>query len=572
MYKKFLVIIILLLSFSKAQAETFIPAQPTMSTKQLRPEMSGYMLTVIKGTEPIRIPIKIVSVVPQKPKTNISDVILIKILGKYKVAHGMSGSPVYVNGKLIGAVAIGWEFGDHSLCCVTPIEDMCKIFDDSSSVKTASQKNLALSNIIFSGIRINNNQSLENMAKRLGVNLVQGISGGPTGNIQTSSLRPGDAVTALLIWGDVEAGASGTVTATDRNGRFLAFGHDFTQKGSVAYPAAKSYVHQIIDSLAFPQRLSTSMGINGMFVQDRAAGLGGVLGQYPQSIAAEFNFKDLDNNIERNYKFRVIADEFLSQELIQGLYAGLLEEAWGRKGQGSISVNLRLDGKNLPKGWARKDVYYSTDNVVVKEAFEDVSKIINAYLTQPFSETLPAGFKLTIEASQSPKILFIEDVKTVSRASPGQEVNVEVTLRSWRKEPVKRVFKLKVPEGASGTAELIVRGGSVNSMGQPGLEGGYKSINSLERMLREISAIDGNNQLFLELNVDQSGNELARALNKRKGSKHDEEDYSNDYLDEEQEFLSDTKERRMNEGNLKIYNSEHYIDGLQRRLIHIVGK
>ena len=199
MYKKFLVIIILLLSFSKAQAETFIPAQPTMSAKQLKPEMSGYMLTVIKGTDPVRIPVKIVSVVPQKPKTNISDVILIRIMGKQKVAHGMSGSPVYINGKLIGAVAIGWEFGDHSLCCVTPIEDMCRIFaDNSSGKKIASQGNLALSNIIFSGIRINN-QSLENMAKRLGVNLVQGLSSGSSGNIQASSLRPGDAVTALLV-------------------------------------------------------------------------------------------------------------------------------------------------------------------------------------------------------------------------------------------------------------------------------------------------------------------------------------------------------------------------------------
>ena len=479
----------------------------------------------------------------------------------------MSGSPVYINGKLIGAVAIGWEFGDHSLCCVTPIEDMCKIFSDNSSGKITAQKNLALNNIIFSGIRIN--QSLENMAKRLGVNLVQGISGGSAGNIQASNLRPGDAVTALLVWGDVEAGASGTVTATDKNGRFLAFGHDFTQKGNVAYPAAKAYVHQIIDSLAFPQRLSTSMGINGMFVQDRAAGLGGVLGQYPQSIAAEFNFKDLDNNTERNYKFRVVADEFLSQELIQGLYAALLEDAWGRKGQGSISVNLRLDGKNLPKGWARKDIYYSTEDVVVKEAFEDIGKIINAYLTQPFSETMPAGFTLNVEASQSPKILFIEDVKTVSRASPGQEIDVEVTLRAWRKEPSKRVFKLKIPEDAAGTAELIVRGGSINSMGQIGLEGGYKSINSLERMLREINAIDGNNQLFLELNVDQAGNDLTRVLNKRGSSKHEEEDYTNYFLTEEQEFLSDTKERRINEGSLKIYNSEYYIDGAQKRLIHI---
>jgi len=100
----------------------FVPEAPTLSAASLKPGERGVLKTVLKGTQPTDIPVEVVSVVPQKGE--VENVILIRFLPNAneragRLAQGMSGSPVYVRGKLIGAVGSGWEFGDHRLALVT---------------------------------------------------------------------------------------------------------------------------------------------------------------------------------------------------------------------------------------------------------------------------------------------------------------------------------------------------------------------------------------------------------------------------------------------------------------------
>ncbi|MBQ3447829.1 MAG: hypothetical protein IJG37_09335, partial [Synergistaceae bacterium] len=109
------------------------------------------------------------------------------------------------------------------------------------------------------------------------------------------------------------------------------------------------------------------------------------------------------------------------------------------------------------------------------------------------------------------------------------------------------------------------------SMSQAGIDGGWKSITSLERMLTEFRAADANTQLVLELNADRTGDFVRKVKNARKKgakTKARVEDRPPDLLPEEEEYLSETKERRIKEGTLGIYSSEYYIDGLMRRVIH----
>ncbi|MBQ6666097.1 MAG: hypothetical protein IJM68_10970, partial [Synergistaceae bacterium] len=108
------------------------------------------------------------------------------------------------------------------------------------------------------------------------------------------------------------------------------------------------------------------------------------------------------------------------------------------------------------------------------------------------------------------------------------------------------------------------------SFGQAGVEGGWKSITSLERMLSEFKAADSNNQLILELNADRTGDLVRKIQNARKkGAKSkSKSEREPDLLPEEEEYLSETKERRIKEGTLKIYSSDYYVDGLMRRVIH----
>lgn len=105
-------------------------------------------------------------------------------------------------------------------------------------------------------------------------------------------------------------------------------------------------------------------------------------------------------------------------------------------------------------------------------------------------------------------------------------------------------------------------------MRQISVEEGYKSIDGLDRMLTEFKARDANNELILELNIDRSAEALKRILAQRR-NKNVKALQEPDLLPEEEEYISETKVRRINEGSLKIFRSEYFIDGMMKRIIHV---
>ena len=365
-YRKFIIALIFILAVnSPSYSEKFVPMQPIIKASKLKAGSTGYILTVLKGTKPSRLPVKIISAVPQRPGRTITNEILIKFTGGHQLSKGMSGSPVYINGKLAGAVRSGWDLSDHSLAMITPIESMCAIFDYESESKHDPRKNFLAGDLILTGI--NKTPALQRLADSLGLGLVQGVSMSSGGlNISRETLKPGDAVSALLVWGDFELSASGTVTATSHDGRFIAFGHSFMKRGAVNFPAAKTFVHDTVGSVSFPFKLTSPIAINGTITQDRESGIGGMFGYYAPSIAGRFIFKDLDSNTTQNFNFRVIADEFFTQTLLEGIFTGLAEEAWDRKGQGTMQITTHIDGRNIPYGWSRKDIFYESENIIAK--------------------------------------------------------------------------------------------------------------------------------------------------------------------------------------------------------------
>ena len=578
---------------SWAAAGPFVPEQPTIRAGALRTGEKGYMLTVLRGTEPVRLPVQVAGVIPQSPRASrgeIQDFILIRILpfrdarGQVvELARGMSGSPVYFRGKLAGAVGRGWEFSDHSLALVTPIADMCGVFAaENEGVKKAPDKKTpekktpekktasslcssalpAATPITVSGV------PASFLSRALGGDLVEVPVVRGALSVETGRFRPGEAVTALLAWGDVEVAATGTVTATSKDGRFLAFGHSFLKRGKSAYPAARAVIHETVSSQAFPFKLASPTSLAGTITQDRDAAVGGRTGFFAPSIPVTLVFRDRDRGTREERSFRVVTDAWLSSKLLEGICTGLVEELWGRKGQGTMTVTLRIEGKDIRNGWTRNDIFFSEEDAGAAALKQSV-QIMSAFLTQPFEDRMPLGFRLDIEATEEPRALIIEDVKAPSRAKAGEELTVTVTLRPWRGKPITRDFKVKAPEGTSGVCELIVRGGGVHPLPQLAVDGGWKAIDSLERMLQEIAAIDANNELFVELTSDAIAEAIKKATNKdgKDGGKDTHEE--SNLLPEETEYLSQTKERRIREGTLCVYRADRFVDGMMKRLVTV---
>ena len=556
-----------------AEPGPFVPDDPIVPAAAVRAGSRGHMLTVLKGTKPVRIPIEVVSVVPQKG--DVRNAILIRLLPSPNnraggIAQGMSGSPVYVDGRLAGAVGIGWAFSDHNLALVTPIEDMCAVFSapdrpaQVDSMPAPPRRPLRSdafeleAPVAVAGL---SEPAAGTLGRALGLSLaVTPVGANEALQVERGRLTPGEAISLLLVWGDVEVAATGTVTATSKDGRFLAFGHSFLERGAVNFPAARAQIHETVRSAAFPFKLASPISIVGTVTQDRGAGIGGRTDFFAPSISASLAFRDADQGRRLERRFRVVPDTFLSGRLLAGIYAGLLDDAWRRKGPGTMNVTLRIEGRGVQNGWTRNNVFFSDENIAAV-ALRESARILEAFLIQPFADGMPLGFRLDVEATEEPRIILIEDVQSPAEAKAGEDIEVSVTLRPWRRRPVTRKFSLTVPRDATGICELVVRGGGVHPMPQLSIEGGWKSIDSLKRMLEEIGSLDANNELIVELHSDST----PQPKKERGEDKRD----TPELLPEEKEFLSETKERRIREGTLRIARSDYFVDGMMRRLVTV---
>ena len=573
-------IVMLAVFSSQACCSVFVPSKSAMSIGEIRPGMKGEALTVIKGREVISFPVEIVSVIPKKGIPR--HLIMIKASGPViektgGIASGMSGSPVYINGKLIGAIGYGWDFADHNLGLVTPIEDMASIwkwpertytFTNLVKLKedegTQGGKNADLQSdgkeisgddlqekatpIMADGLSA---RSLENIGKLLGRRILTGGAGPSELPVEyNANISPGEAIGVLLAWGDVTMGATGTITSVSHDGRFVAFGHPFLNRGDVAYPLTRVWVHGVIPSFQSPFKVGTPTRIIGSVTQDRPQAIGGRIGAFQPSVDVSVKFSDLDMGTEARKRFHVVYDPFMISDILPEMAAGVVDGLWGRKGEGTSKVTIEVEGGGLQKGWSRTDYFFS-DKDAVGELGKAVKEITRIVSLNPFQEIVPLGIHVNTEFTSMPRILFIEDLEVEQKEfKPGDEVSVVVKLRPYREAQVVKKYKLRIPKDAVGPCEILVRGGGIAELGQETIAQGYKSISSFSQMLREMSSKEANNEVILELLCDK-------------------EPISTVKVRDEDELLSEVKSRRIKEGTMRVFKSNYYVDGLLRKTVFI---
>src|SRR5258706_10901037 len=324
-----LVAVVLLPAFS----EELFPQPPKagkveiLKSSDVHAGMKGVAWTVFQGTEAECIPVEIIGVWKNAwgPK---QDTILAKLGGKAQrtnVAGGMSGSPVYIDGKLIGAIALRLSvFSPDAICGITPIELMLEINDLDKSrpadartpdkvqarsqvavpgellgllVAAGASPNLPAQAplmtpiempLAFSGFQENVLREFNPLFQQLGITAVQGGAGSamyttkPAAGWQ-SSLAPGDVVAGVLVSGDMSVTGVGTVTYNDGR-RVLAFGHPFFNLGPVTMPMAKGEVLMVLASAFQPNKIANATEIVGELTQDLHSGLMGILGKHSDII------------------------------------------------------------------------------------------------------------------------------------------------------------------------------------------------------------------------------------------------------------------------------------------------
>ncbi len=565
--RKVLLILAALLGWTAAAwSAPFVPTEPIMAYEDIRPGMRGYAKTVVKGRDVETFPVEVLGLVPRNSRP--SRMVLIRtwgpvIDGAGGMAAGMSGSPVYIDGKLIGAFSFGWDFSTHRLGLVTAIEDMIKIFDYPDSIppmdpaielsppeptewdlrlrELAKEAGIDLppleeakperAVLTASGI---SRRAMDRLSEKLGGPVLTGATG-PSEALPPLAPQPGQAVTAMLVWGDVAVDAAGTLSAVSEDGRFLAFGHSFKAWGAVAYPLAEAWVHGVVPSLESPFKLAAPGKILGLITQDRPEGVGGYFNRYGPAISVTVEVEDRDRGLSQRRRFRMVPDINVASQLLPEILSGVSDQILGRTGAGSARYSLTVQGGVLEKPWSFEDRVWASDDVM-GSVMIPLSTVISTLLQNPFASLMPMELKLDLSVSSEVERLSIERIELDrEEVSPGDTVTATVTLRPWRKAPVVRQFPLKIPSDASGPCWITVRGGEALSETAP--SGMDRRISSLEEMLNELTSSERSCEVQIEL------------------------EYAPACEPEGTEFPGEARRRRLSQGSLQVFQSEYVVEG-----------
>ncbi len=479
------------LAAEKPTGQAAVPE--TIPVSQIHTGMRGYALTVFQGVKPESMDVEVLGVLKNMngPK---GDIILVRLHGEKAeytgVVAGMSGSPVYFNGKLAGALAfrIG-EFSKEPIAGVTPIADMLEInaFDKSpgGTASTTARAALPSSLTKTSGPGQTPDlpvQSVANYLKPIDTPLVfngfseeavklfapqfasSGIvpvmgAGSSSDQKQPEPLEAGSAVSAVLVRGDMDIAATCTVTYIDTE-RLLACGHPLLQFGSVDLPMTKANVLATLPSPLNAFKIVNTTEPVGAFVQDRHTGIMGLLNKEPDMIPVTLSIRSGSATKEIHYE--VLNNPKLSPV---AMMATVFNALHGINDYGE-ETTYRLKGVISVKGYpdvTLQNMFAPTDagQPAAFLAALSLGDRFGRIYDNPFDVPAVKAVKLDFDLVKERRQARLESARTdLSEARPGDEITVETVLAPYRGERIVRQIPIKIPTSASkGPLRILVSDG-----------------------------------------------------------------------------------------------------------------
>jgi hypothetical protein len=457
-----------------------------MKTSDLRPGMKGYAWTVFAGSTPEAVPVEIIGLWENAwgPR---QDIILARMFGKAlrtNVAGGMSGSPVYIDGKLVGAVALRLSvFSPDAICGITPIELMLEIKDFEGSLpadartpdKVRAQAALPIPGqfaqvaaapsealltpietpLAFSGFEPATLQQFSPLLRQLGLVAVQGGASSSLDSPKPAAgwqhaLQPGDAIAGVLVSGDMSVTGLGTVTYNDGH-RVLAFGHSFFNLGPVDMPMSRGEILFTNASAFQPNKFGNATEIVGALHQDRHSGIEGILGDTAEMVPVTLRVRSFDENSairkQRDFHFNVFVQQkwtpYLMMVTLFNSISGLndfREEATYR-----VSANIEVAGAekmSFSTMQAAGDLSVPAPMVLAGWWGEKFNRLFGNSVKTPQLKRVDA----TVDLLPDRRVATIENAWIpYSEVEPGEEVPVKVFLRPYRGPRLERQFTLRIP-------------------------------------------------------------------------------------------------------------------------------
>ncbi|MBI5835089.1 MAG: hypothetical protein HZB16_22520 [Armatimonadetes bacterium] len=501
-------------------AHLVLAAPPaTRSLSQLKPGQKGTGRTVFKGEAIETFDFEVVDLL--KTDGFNTDLILIKVSGPQVdaiggIAYGMSGSPLYIDNDLIGAVAMTTADTDAHYGYATPIADMIKMWDTLPAKPAPVGGQASVLDMLpvgtpvqLRGLSARARAPLARLLAAHGLRVQTGPAPSPAQPIDPAApseapIEAGSAISCALTTGDVSVEATGTVTWRDGD-RILAFGHPFLRGGASSLFMQKAYVATILPSRTMPTKVAfpSSQPI-GTFTVDRAAGIGGVVGAKTPKFEVSITVKDTDLNRERVLRLDVIRDPRLVPALVGSALLQAMDEVMDREGAGTASLSWKLDAEGLAAPFVREDLLYSNADIL-SEAVAGPLFGLEALLRNDFAALDPKRIELTVNVSTERRTVRLTGITVEpNKAKPGQSVKVTCQLQPYRGQPFTRELLMVVPKTAApGRLVVDVHGrdragtGPLNQAAL--LAGGLPVPTSLADLLRTVAASQRGDTLWAEI-------------------------------------------------------------------------
>jgi len=529
-----------------------LPAQNrTFPVDELKAGMVGIGRTVFEGDRLDEFKVHILGILRNVigPRRNL---ILARLeggpLAQTGVIAGMSGSPVYIDGRLVGAVSYSLgQFSKEPIAGITPIDEMVEAATFAGPRRAAARVELHVP-ITPDGLRASLREAFSwarpfadtpSDVQVLGSTGVQAglgtllrpiatpltLGGFDAGVIDPLAsafrdqgfipilagsaaaqangtggaprpLRPGDPVGVALMSGDLELGATGTVTEIDGN-RVFAFGHPFYGLGPTQFPMTRAYVHTLLPSLASSFKIASTGEVIGTFQQDRATTIAGTLGQGPALIPVRITLAS-DRGTKKTFNMAMVNDQLFTPLLTYVSIVNTLTSYERQNGAASYVVRGTASVKKY--GSVSFEDLFSGDQPSIGAATYVVAPI-NFLLRNAFEDVELERVELEIDASEQPRSATIERVWIDgNRIRPGTKVDLKVLLRTYRGDEITRTVPVEIPASARGTVSVMVADGTRLAQWEAReLQVQPLQARGLPQMIRVLNNARKNNRLYVRL-------------------------------------------------------------------------
>ena len=523
-----------------AQAATMV-----LPLSQVKPGMKGRGKSVFKGQAVEEFEAEILGVLANiQPKRSI---ILARLRGlgleSTGVVEGMSGSPVYVDGKLIGAVAYGFSFSKEAIAGITPIEEMLAIGKAEPEAKTGASSTLTIREdvsqeefaakfrdplatggrgradgtaiaplmlpLVFSGFSTAAFDRARSFFAPLGFRAVRAGTGDQTLPAQPPagpSVREGDAVGVQLLGGDLDISSIGTATYVDGS-KVLAFGHPVYNLGAVDYGMTRAGVIAVMPSLETSFKLATTGPVIGRFSQDRTSGAAGEVGIMPRLIPFNISLQT-GPAARKDFKLKLVNDKFLSPALVNIAVSTLVTSE--ERSYGDVSLDFDADVYLDKDGLSvhLEDLFSGTyDNAPVNLSGL-MAAVVHYLMNNEFKDVGIFRVDLHVRALEESRVCALEKVLLDKyEVSPGEPIQLKVYFRTQNQENLMQEVTVQTPALPAGSEFQIIVGDAASMQQVERAQYHIQDLvpRSLSQLIRILGNLRKNNRIYFKIIAPKPG-------------------------------------------------------------------